>query len=82
MIGRRMYSDILLEGGNRQQKYIVLRVIASNCTELSGATIDASCGRISLRDYGVAAITTEVGQQCVSALMPKKFGYNESRRLQ
>jgi len=47
-------------GGNRQQKCVVLRVIATKCTELSGAAIDASGGRISLWGYGVAAIMTEV----------------------
>ena len=39
---------------------MVQRVIATKCTELSGAAIDASGGRISLRGYGVAAIMTEV----------------------
>ncbi len=38
----------------------MLRVIATKCTELSGAAIDASGGRISLRGYGVATIMTEV----------------------
>jgi hypothetical protein len=42
---------------------VLPRVVAAKCTELSGVTIDVSCGKISLRGYGVAAIMTEVGQQ-------------------
>lgn len=62
-IGRLWYSDIPYGGGNRQQKCVLPRVVAAKCTELSGVTIDVSCGKISLRGYGVAAIMTEVGQQ-------------------
>jgi hypothetical protein len=57
------YSDISWGDGNRQQECVLPRVVASKCTELSGATIDAPSGRISLRGYGVATIMTEVGQQ-------------------
>ena len=82
MSERLEHSNVLWGDGNRQQKCVMPRVIATKCTELSDAAIDAPCGRISLRDYGVAAITTEVKPTMRFVLMSKKFGYNESRRLE
>lgn len=77
---RLEYSDISWGDGNRQQECVLPRVVASKCTELSGATIDAPvenkpkglwCG--SHNDRGRPTMHL--------VLMPKKFGYNESRRL-
>ena len=53
------FSDVREEGGNRQQRTCIAELFAPNGTELSGATIDAHCVRITLRDIGVAADTTE-----------------------
>lgn len=81
MSERLEHSNVLWGDGNRQQKCVMPRVIATKCTELSDAAIDAPCGRISLRGYGVAAIMTEVKPIMRFALMLKKFDYNESSRL-
>ena len=52
-------SDVCEEDGNRQQRTCIAELSAPNGTELSGATIDTRCARITLRDAGLAAGTTE-----------------------
>lgn len=66
MTGQQLHSNVQLEDGNRQQKCVMPRVIATKCTELSDAAIYAPGGRMSLWGCGVAAMMTEVSQQCVS----------------
>ena len=53
------FSDVREEDGNRQQRTCIAELFAPNGTELSGATIDARCARITLRDASLAAGTTE-----------------------
>ena len=53
------FSDVREEDGNRQQQTCIAELLAPNGTELSDATIDARCVRITLRDAGLAAGTIE-----------------------
>ena len=53
------FSDVREEDGNRQQRTCIAELFAPHGTELSGATIDARCARITLRDASLAAGTTE-----------------------
>ena len=52
-------SDVHEEDGNRQQRTRIAELFASKGTDLPGAIIDACCARITLRDAGLAAGTTE-----------------------
>ena len=52
-------SDAREEDGNHQLQTCIAELFAPNGTELSDATIDAHCVRITLRDASLAAGTTE-----------------------
>lgn len=52
-------SDVREEDGNRQLHTCIAELCAPNGTELPDAAIDAHCVRITLRDAGLAAGTTE-----------------------
>lgn len=51
-------SDEYEEDGNRQHQTCIAELFASKGTDLSGATIDACCARITLRNANLAAGTT------------------------
>lgn len=53
------HSDEREEDGNRQLQTCIAELFAPNGTELSGATIDAHCVRITLRGASLAAGMTE-----------------------